>query len=141
MDKGTLGVHQVKLVIQSSPGLGNGGCVAQHAHGTFDWGHVATGDDGRRLVVDADLEASGAPVDELNGAFGLDVGNGGVDVFGDDVATVQQTTGHVLAVTRITLDHLVSGLEARRGNLHDGMLFMQVAIDTWKKGLEKRRTY
>ena len=55
MHESTLGVHQVELVIKTSPGLGDGGRVAQHAHGTLHLGEVAAGDDGRGLVVDADL--------------------------------------------------------------------------------------
>merc|ERR1711893_454260 len=62
VDEGTLGVHQIKLVIQTGPGLGDGGGVAQHAHSTLHLGQVTAGNHGGGLVVDADLEASGAPV-------------------------------------------------------------------------------
>jgi hypothetical protein len=44
----------------------------------------------RTLVADAELEARGAPVDELDGALGLDGGDGGVDVLGDDVCAVAE---------------------------------------------------
>jgi hypothetical protein len=37
------------------------------------------------LVADAQLETGRAPVDELNGALGLDGGHGSVDVLGHDV--------------------------------------------------------
>jgi hypothetical protein len=60
----------------------------------------------RYLGAQVYLEASGAPVDELDGALGLDLGNGGRAVLGDDVATVQQAARHVLAVARVALDHL-----------------------------------
>merc|ERR1712212_656818 len=33
VDKGPLGIHQVKLVVKPGPRLGNGGGVAQHADG------------------------------------------------------------------------------------------------------------
>merc|ERR1712088_1116341 len=33
VDEGALGVHQVKLVVEPGPGLGDGGGVAQHADG------------------------------------------------------------------------------------------------------------
>jgi hypothetical protein len=72
-----------------------------------------------RLVADTELEAGRAPVDELDGPLGLERRNGGVGVVGDDVTTVQQAGGHVLAVTGITLDHLVVGLEAGHGHLLD----------------------
>merc|ERR1712156_1295988 len=70
VDEGTLGVHKIKLMIQTSPGLGDGGGVGQHAHGTLDLGEVTTRNNGGWLVVDADLEASWAPVDELDGTLG-----------------------------------------------------------------------
>jgi hypothetical protein len=73
----------------------------------------------RGLVADAELEASRAPVDELDGALGLEGGDGSVGVVGDDVAAVQQARGHVLAVAGVALDHLVVGLEARHGHLLD----------------------
>jgi len=119
VDKGTLGVHEVELVRQSGPGLGDGGRVGQHAHGSVDLGQIAVGHDLRGLVADTNLETSRAPVNELDGALGLEVGNGDVGVLGDDVAAVQQTGGHVLAIARVALDHLVVGLEACVGDLHD----------------------
>lgn len=42
----------------------------------------------------------------------------------NDVTTVQQTGSHVLAVTGITLDHLVVRLEARHCHLLDGVGFV-----------------
>ena len=90
------------------------------------------------------LEASGAPVDELDGALGLDGGDGGVDVLGHNVTTVQHAAGHVLAVTGVALHHLVGGLEAGVGDLShrqllvvgllggdDGSVGGQREVDTW----------
>ena len=57
MNEGPLGVHEIELVIQTRPSLGNGGGVAQHAHGALDFGQVTTRNYGRRLVVDANLES------------------------------------------------------------------------------------
>jgi hypothetical protein len=119
VDEGTLGVHKVELVGQSGPGLADGGGVGQHADGTVDAGEVAVGDVLGRLVADTNLETSRAPVDELDGALRLEVGNGGVGVLGDNVSAVQQTGSHVLAVAGVALDHLVVGLEAGVGDLHD----------------------
>ena len=67
MDEGTLGVHEIELVVKTSPGLGDGGGVGQHADGALHLGQVAAGHHGGGLVVDAHLEASGAPVHELDG--------------------------------------------------------------------------
>ena len=70
------------------------------------------------------LEAGWAPVHKLDGALGLDGGDGGVDVLGNHITTVQHAAGHVLAVARITLDHLVGRFEAGVGDLGHGQLLV-----------------
>jgi len=112
-------------VVKTRPGLGDGSGVGKHADRTLDLGKVTAGDGGRGLVVDADLEASGAPVDKLDSAAGLDLGDRGVDVLGDDVTAVEEAAGHVLAVAGVALDHLVVGLEAGRGDLGGGQLLVR----------------
>jgi len=77
------------------------------------------------LVANTDLETGRTPVDELDGALGLEGGNCRVRLLGDDVSAVQQAGGHVLAVAGVALDHLVVGLEARHGDLVDGVGFMR----------------
>jgi hypothetical protein len=136
VDESTLGVHQVELVVETGPGLGNGGGVGQHAHSTLHLGQVTSGHDGGWLVVDTDLEASGAPVDELDGTLGLDGGNGSVDVLGHNVTTVQHTAGHVLAVAGVALHHLVGGLEAGVGDLSHRQLLVVglLSRDDWGVG-------
>merc|ERR1719398_677465 len=136
VDEGTLGVHKIELVVDASEDLSNGGGVGDHTAGTLDLGKVTTGHNGWWLVVDATLEASWAPVDELDGTLGLDGGNGSVHVLGDDVTTVHHTAGHVLAVTRIALGHHVGGLEARVGDLGNGERLMVSLLgrDDWRVG-------
>jgi hypothetical protein len=119
VDEGTLAVHEVELVGESGPGLANGGGVGQHADGAVDGGEVTVGDVLGWLVADTDLETSRAPVNKLNGALGLDLGNGGMRVLGDNVTTVQEAGSHVLSVARVALDHLVVWLEASVGDLVD----------------------
>jgi hypothetical protein len=119
VNESTLAVHEVELVRESRPCLANGGGVGQHADGAVDSGEITVGNHLRWLVADTNLETSGAPVDELDGALSLEVSNGGVGVLGDNVTTVQQAGSHVLAVARIALDHLVVRLEAGVGDLHD----------------------
>ena len=65
-------------------------------HSAVDLGQVTVGDVLRGLVADTELEAGGAPVDELDGALCLDGGDGGVDVLGDDVSSVHHAARHVL---------------------------------------------
>uniref|UniRef100_A0AAG5DK92 Secreted protein n=1 Tax=Anopheles atroparvus TaxID=41427 RepID=A0AAG5DK92_ANOAO len=117
VDEGALGVHQVKLVVQPSPRLSDGGRVRQHADGALHLGQISARDDRRGLVVDAHLEAGRTPVDELDRALGLDGGDGGVDVLRHHVTAVQHAARHVLAMARVALDHLVGRLEAGVGDL------------------------
>ena len=70
------------------------------------------------------FETSGTPVNKLDGAFGLDGCNGSVDILGDNVASIQEATGHVLAVTGIAFDHLVGRFETGIGDLSNRKLFM-----------------
>ena len=56
VDEGALSVHQVELVIQTSPGLGDGSGVGQHAHSARNLGQVTTRHDSRWLIVDTNLE-------------------------------------------------------------------------------------
>ncbi|RUS71735.1 hypothetical protein EGW08_020500, partial [Elysia chlorotica] len=154
VDEGSLGVHEVKLVVQPGPGLGDGRRVAQHADRPLDLGQVAARHHSGRLVVDAHLE-NRAPVHKLDGPLGLDGGDGGVDVLGDHVTTVQHAAGHILAVPGITLDHLVGRLEAGVGDLRHRYTFhllsgndrgvcCQREVDAWvghKIGLKLRQVH
>ena len=65
MDKGTLGVHQVKLMRQTAHDITHGGGVGEQADCAHDLGEISTGDNRWRLIVDSALETGRAPVDEL----------------------------------------------------------------------------
>jgi len=117
VNESSLGVHQIEFVIESGKSLCDGSGVVQHADCTLDFSQVTARNYGGRLVVDANLEASGAPIDELNGPLGFNGGDGSVDILGNNVSTIQQTTRHVLAVTRIAFHHLIGGFEARVGDI------------------------
>ena len=56
MNKGSLGKHKIKLVIKPRPSLHDGSCVGEAADGPGHLGQVAPGHNGRRLVVDSDLQ-------------------------------------------------------------------------------------
>ena len=90
MDKSPLGVHEIKLVVQSRPGVSDRRRVREHAECSSDLGEVRVRHDCGRLVVDADLEAGRAPVDELYRASSLDSSDGGVGVLRHHVTAVQQ---------------------------------------------------
>mmetsp|Transcript_18076 Transcript_18076/g.56316 ORF Transcript_18076/g.56316 Transcript_18076/m.56316 type:complete len:464 (+) Transcript_18076:891-2282(+) len=124
VDKGALGVHEVKLVVDARVELGEGRRVGLHRHGAHHLCEVAARHDGRRLVVDAALEARRAPVDELDGALRLDRGDGRVHVLGHNVAAVHHAARHVLAVARVHLDELRRGLKDGVRYLGDGQLLV-----------------
>jgi len=124
MDEGSLGVHEIELVVNSGEDLSDGSGVGDHADGAHDLGEITTGHNSRGLVVDSALEASGAPVDELDGSLGLDGGNGGVDILGDDVTSVHEAASHVLSVSGVTLGHHGGGLEGGVGDLGNGELLV-----------------
>ena len=106
-------------MIKSAPCTRDGCRVGEHAQTPGDLGKVVTRNVHRQLIADAELEAGSAPVDELDGALRLEGRDSGVGVLGDDITTVQQAGGHVLAVSGVALDHLVVGLEAGHGHLLD----------------------
>ena len=55
MHESSLGIHEIKLVVKSGPGLSDGSGVAQHADSALDLGQVSSWDDSWGLVVDAHL--------------------------------------------------------------------------------------
>ena len=120
-------------MIEPSPSFSDGGSVGQHTDSPLDFSQVTAWDDGWWLVIDTDFETGGAPVDELDGPLGLDGGDSGVDVFGDDITSVKHTAGHVFTVPGVTFDHLVGWLEASVGDLSDGQLFVVsfFSTDDW----------
>uniref|UniRef100_T1JN73 Uncharacterized protein n=1 Tax=Strigamia maritima TaxID=126957 RepID=T1JN73_STRMM len=111
MYESSFSVHQIKLMIQSRPSFSNGRSIRQHADSTLHLGQIASWDDGRRLIINADLEAGGTPIDKLDGPLGLNGRDGRIDVFRHDVSTVQQATSHVFAMSWVAFNHLVCGLE------------------------------
>merc|ERR1719393_598381 len=131
-----LGVHEVKLVVHASEHLSHGGGVGDHAASTLHLGKVTTWHHSWWLVVDAALEASWAPVDELDGALGLDGGNGSVHVLWHDVTAVHEAAGHVLAVTRVALHVHGSRLENGHGDLGNRELLVVRLLrrDDWRVG-------
>ena len=56
-----------------------------------------------------------------------------MDIVGDNIATVEQASGHVLARARVALDHLVVGLEARVRDLLNrvGLVLSLSSRDDW----------
>merc|ERR1711915_400777 len=78
----------------------------------------------RRLVVDANLKSSWAPINKLNGAFGLNGGDCSIHIFWDHITPVEHAAGHVLPVSRITFHHLVGWLKTGICNLCNTELLM-----------------
>merc|ERR1719273_1367990 len=136
MDEGTLGVHEIELVIDSGEDLSDGSGVGDHADGAHDLGEVTTWDNSGWLVVDTALESGWAPVDELDGSLGLDGGDSGVDILGDDITSVHEAASHVLSVSWVALGHHGCWLEGGVGDLSDGELLVVGLLsgDDWGIG-------
>ena len=90
-------------------------------HSAVDLGEIAVGHHLWWLIADANLEASRAPVHELDCTLSLESGNGTVHILGHDVTAVEQARSHVLPVARIALHHLVVRLETGHRDLLDGI--------------------
>lgn len=114
--------------------------MTQNLHGTVDFGEIAVGDHLRWLEANANLEASGAPVNELNGPFRLEGGDGSMNILGNNITTIQHASSHVLAVARITLDHLVVWLKARHGNFLNrvGLVCSLGSRHDWRVGDQRK---
>ena len=110
-------------MIEPAPRLGNCCRVAHHAHRSVGLRHDVTGYDGNRLVVYADLEPRGTPIDKLDTALSFDPANSSAHVFGSDVTAVQQTARHVFPLPRVALHHLIGWFETRCGDLLDRVPF------------------
>ena len=94
VDEGTLGVEEIELVVETAPGAGDGGGVGKHAHTARHLGKVTARNVSRWLIADTELEASGTPVDKLDGTLGLDDGDCSIDIRGDDITTVEESASH-----------------------------------------------
>jgi len=133
MDECSLSVHEIEFVINSGEDFSNSSGVGDHADGSHDLGKITTWNDGWWLVVDTALETGWAPVDELDGSLGLDGGNSGVDILGDDITSVHEAASHVLSVSWVALGHHGGWLEGGVGDLSDGELLVVSFLggDNW----------
>lgn len=62
-----------------------------------------------------------------------------MSVLGYDISAVEQAGSHVLAVTRVTPDHLVVGLEARHGDLIDRVGLVGGLVSRDNRGVGGKR--
>merc|ERR1712157_16255 len=140
VDENSLGIHKIELVVKSSPSFGDSSGIGQHADSSLNLGQVTAWDGGGWLVVDTDLETGWAPVDELDGSLGLDGGNRGIDILGDNITSVQEAASHVLTVSGITFDHLVGRLEASIGDFSNSQLLVISFLgrDDWGIGGQRK---
>lgn len=110
--KRALGVHEVKLVVQPTPSLGDGRGVGQHADGAVNGSQGALRGLHRLLVVDAQLETSRTPLNQVESRLGLERRDSSATVTRRDITAVKQSHGHVLAIPGVTDHHLVIRLKA-----------------------------
>jgi len=124
MDECSLCVHEIEFVIDSWEDFSDGSWVGDHANCSHDLGQITSWDNCGWLIVNTAFEASWAPVDELNGSLGLDGGDWGVDIFGDDVTSVHKAASHIFTVSGIAFGHHGSGFESGVGDFSNWELFM-----------------
>ena len=120
-------------MINSGEDFSNGGRVGDHADGSHNLGEITSWDNGWWLIVDSAFETGWAPVDELDGSLGLDGGDSGVDILGDDITSVHEAAGHVLSVSGVAFGHHGCGFEGGVGDFSNGELFMVGLLsgDNW----------
>jgi len=94
-------------------------------HSPIDLRQITVRNQLRWLIANTNLEACRTPIDKLNSPLGLDAGNSGMNLLRHNITTVEQTSSHVLSVTRIALDHLIVRFKARVGNLLNRVGFMR----------------
>jgi hypothetical protein len=66
----------------------------------------------RLLAANAEFETGWTPLDQVERGLGLDIGHSPRAVVRYDVTPVKKRNSHVLAIARITDDHLVFSFEA-----------------------------
>mmetsp|Transcript_41052 Transcript_41052/g.86115 ORF Transcript_41052/g.86115 Transcript_41052/m.86115 type:complete len:259 (-) Transcript_41052:998-1774(-) len=138
MDEGTLCVHEIELMINTTESLRDGRGVGNHTNGALNTGKVSSRNHSGRLVVDSTLETSRTPVNKLNGPLSLDGGHSSVDILGHDISSVHEAARHVLSVTGITLCHHTSGLEDRVGDFGDRELFVICLLGRDNRGVGRK---
>jgi len=92
-------------MINSGENFSDGSRVGDHADSSHNFSEITTWDDCWRLIVNTTFETSWAPINELDGSFGFDGGNGSVDIFWDNITSVHHTTGHIFSVSWVTFGH------------------------------------
>lgn len=117
MHKRPLGIHQIKLMINSRKHFGYWCSVRYHAYCAHNFCHIATWDDCGGLVVDADFEACGAPVDEFDCSLGFYCLDSWANILRNDITTIHQRARHILSMSGITFRHHIRWLEHIISNL------------------------
>lgn len=106
LNKGILGIHRVKRVVQTISGLSNGVLLLSMHIACCIMARFPKGTR-RRLVINTNFETSEIPIHKLDATLGLDGGSGGIDIFGNHVIMVQQAPSHVFTMVKVTFHHLV----------------------------------
>merc|ERR1712107_288102 len=103
VNKCTFAVHEVELVVDAGKDFCDGCGIADHAYSAHHFRKVPTWYHRRWLVINATLEACGAPIHELDCSLSLNGCNSSIYILGDNVATEHKATRHVFAMSRVAL--------------------------------------
>lgn len=123
-----LNIYEVELVIEIGEDFFDGGKVGDNSDFKHDHCEFTAMYESWRLVFDVALQIGMKPVDELDGSFGIDVGNGVADVLGDDVVSVHHAASHLLAVERVAFGHHWGGFDQGNDDLGEGELFAEFLL-------------
>lgn len=132
-------VEQNLLMIKTSPGFSDSSSVWKHANSTRYFSEISPRYDSWRLVVDSDFEASWTPINELNRAVGLDSSDRSIDILRNDITTIEKTYSHILAMTRITFNHLIAGFKTGIGYIRNRERFVIGLISRDDRSIGSKR--
>ncbi len=121
-------------MIKSWEDFGNGGGVWDHAYSSHNFSQITSWNDSWWLIVDTNFESSWAPVNELNSSLGFNGGNWSIDVFWDDITSVQHRASHIFTMSWVTFGHHWCWFEGWVGDFSYGQLFVISFLgwDDWR---------
>merc|ERR1712029_421712 len=124
MNKSSLGVHKIELVVNAREHFSNRSGITNHATCSHNLRQVTPWNDCGGLVVDSTLESCWAPVHKLNGPFCFDCSHSCIHILWHNIAPIHHAACHVLSMAGIALHIHGSRLENRHCDLCHRQLLM-----------------
>merc|ERR1712050_407557 len=93
----------------------------------------------RGLLIYTYFETSGAPINELNGSLRFYSSNGSIDIFWNNITTIQHTASHILSMTRVTFHHLILRFKASVCQFSYGQLLVICLFSRYDRCISCKR--